>query len=268
MNNNIHLSDRLPQNRALNVTPVDLDPDKPVTSSPIRESFQNNQEILKLPNRHKWKSFNNFFKPPQTYCNCCRTILFTISAILLCGAIAAAITLIAIYVTIPSKESNYGEICSTKQCNQKKLLSCIDGICQCNEFEQQIYSRAINGCETKTILERTHGEYCLIGTTKCLTNTNCYNSICQCNSTAQYWDGNNCLAKKTFNQTCTNRNNTTSSPYYLSSNCVDSIECTECSNESLLECNNATKTCAFTNSLYYFDKTLLKCILPKSYNSY
>jgi hypothetical protein len=288
MKNNIHLRDRLPRNRVFSLAPViDVDPERPVTSSPVRQSFP--QDSIKLSNKQsvmtpinsvekrdflreskttESKSFKNFFKPPQLFCNCSRIMLFSISFLLFCGAIAATITLLFLCVSIPSKESDYGEICSTKQCNQTKLLSCIDGICQCNDFEQQIFSRAINGCETKTIHERTHGEYCFIGVTKCLSNTNCHNSICQCNSTTQYWNGSNCLTKKTFNQTCTNRNTTNSSPYYLPSNCVDIKECTECSTESLLECNNVTKSCACTSSIYYFDNTLLKCMQVKSYNSY
>jgi hypothetical protein len=126
--------------------------------------------------------------------------------------------------------------------------------------------KKIKGCETKSLSERLHAEYCQIGTTNCLNTSLCINSICQCNSTTHYWNGTQCSLKKTYNAICTKRNTTNNYPYYLTENCVDNKECIECSNvESLLTCINNACTC--TNSSFYFDTTLSKCIQLKNYYS-
>ena len=206
------------------------------------------------------ESKNEFF-------NTKRLCFFIVLVIILCVAIAAAIALIVLYATRPSLYAAYNQSCLTKQCDPSRLLSCINSTCQCYDFYEQVFNKAINGCETKSILQRFHGELCLIGTTTCLNTTQCINSICQCNSTTQYWNGTYCESKKLFNEICTTTVNSIN-PYYAPTNCVDGEECVQCMPSSLLICNSVTNKCDCQSSSYYYDTTLLKCMLLKSYFSY
>jgi hypothetical protein len=208
-----------------------------------------------------WRFYDRF--------SCCKTrlaiVLYSLCPFIC--ALIAAITLIVLYSTYSSRNfALLNESCLTKQCDPSKFLKCVNGTCQCYDFYNQIFNQDIKGCETKSLSERLHGEYCQIGTTNCLNTSLCIDSICQCNSTTHYWNGTHCSLKKTYNSICTNRNTTNNYPYYLTENCVDNKECIECSNvESLLTCINNACTCS--NSSFYFDTTLSKCIQLKNYYS-
>ena len=89
---------------------------------------------------------------PAKFCNCNRFALLTILSVILIGTLAAAITLILFYTTQPYASLN--ESCLTKQCDPSKLLSCVNGTCQCYDFYSQIYNKAVNGCETKSLFEK------------------------------------------------------------------------------------------------------------------
>jgi len=180
-------------------------------------------------------------------------------------AISLVITFSLLYERqLSSVYAKYGESCLIKACDQTKALQCINETCQCNNYEES-WNSVNQKCELKPLEIRLHNEKCLEGYTVCTSGSACINKICQC-TTGFYWSGTQCFAKKPFASNCTTIAAVSVLPSYSPVNCINDLECAQCSATALLTCDSATSQCACSDSVnYYHDTTTLKCERKKEY---
>lgn len=110
----------------------------------------------------------------------------------------------------------YGEECTRRSCVKGLNMKCIDYQCTC--LSNQYYSR---GCKDK----KSYLEQCGGDSLHCEDNRNltCIDGVCKCNSDVSYWNGQKCIFKKSYKETC-----------QTIQDCLDNL---------ILDCNPQRKQC-------------------------
>ena len=109
------------------------------------------------------------------------------------------------------KPGLYLEDCKFRSCAPNLNLKCIDQICNCTENQY-----FLKGCHEK----KDHLKLCQLQM-QCKSNLMCRGGACNCNE-SDYWNGNMCVARHSYNEMC------------LSEQCLES---------SFLFCSSSSNVC-------------------------